>query len=290
MGGARPRGRCVAGIVARPRRVGPRLKDTAIDGAQRQNARHATPPRARHAGCAARLQSRPKPASDALDCAERRMLVRAAQIDDLRRPVAACAPGGGEKLYNSTVGRFSAAAICTSPVSTPTVAAAPSISPATAGSELRRHDRRRAEFLRELLARGAFGVAAPRQDDRRPAPHERLAQFDPRGGGPLLVGPRRGVHEHHVRHRQVQAGLPRARERAARCRCRSRCRRSARGAGASDGRRHQLPRALDDVRARLDRHALVVEEAHRPFEARAVGAVRRARRAARAPSSPPTRS
>jgi hypothetical protein len=80
------------------------------------------------------------------------------------------------------------------------------------------------------------------------------------------------VHEHHIRHRQVQIRLRQGQRRAP-------------GVDAeidivgglrlriAQRRGHQLTRPLDHMGTRLDRHALVVEEAHRPFEAGAVGAV-----------------
>ena len=94
-----------------------------------------------------------------------------------------------EKLYNSTVGRFSAAAMCTSPVSTPTVAAAPSIRPTTAGNDsfggtIAAAPNSFASF--SLVARSASlphgsTIDAPRRTSDWP-------EFDPRGVGPLLVG------------------------------------------------------------------------------------------------------
>ncbi|KAG0163142.1 hypothetical protein DFQ30_000685, partial [Apophysomyces sp. BC1015] len=43
--------------------------------------------------------------------------------------------------------------------------------------------------------------------------------------------------------------------------------------GIAECARNQLPRALDDVHARLDRHTRAVEEAHRPLVACAVSAI-----------------
>ncbi|ABA49073.1 hypothetical protein BURPS1710b_3142 [Burkholderia pseudomallei 1710b] len=195
-----------------------------------------------------------------------------AEIDDVGRPVAARAPGCREIVQFDGRTLERRRDVDEAGIDADRRRRAIDEADDRGQRQLRRHDRRRAERLREALARRALGVAAPRQHERRAAPHERLAEAGPRFVGPLLVGARGRVHEYHVGHRQIQIERRERARRAMRVEAEI-DRLAGRRRGVSQRRRDELPRALDNVRARRDRHPPVVEEAHRPLVAGAVGAV-----------------